>query len=75
MKSSALVMSDSGSITEETSILSIPSVNLRFAHERQEGMEYGTVIMSGLKITNILNSADIALAENKSGSKKILLAG
>lgn len=74
MKSSALVMSDSGSITEETSILSIPSVNLRFAHERQEGMEYGTVIMSGLKITNILNSADIALAENKSGFKKKLLA-
>lgn len=74
MKSSALVMSDSGSITEETSILSIPSVNLRFAHERQEGMEYGTVIMSGLKIRNILNTADIAITENKNGSKKILLA-
>ena len=74
MKNSTLVMSDSGSITEETSILSIPSVNLRFANERQEGMECGTVIMSGLKTANILNAADIALIENKNGFKKILLS-
>ena len=73
MKNSSLVMSDSGSITEETSILSIPSVNLRFANERQEGMEYGTIIMSGLKTANILNAADIALKENKNGDKKFLL--
>ena len=73
MKNSTLVVSDSGSITEETSILSIPSVNLRFANERQEAMEYGVVIMSGLKTVNILNAADIALKENKNGLKKTLL--
>jgi UDP-N-acetylglucosamine 2-epimerase (non-hydrolysing) len=73
MKNSTLVMSDSGSITEETSILSIPSVNLRFANERQEGMEYGTIIMSGHNTENILNAADIALKENKNGDKKFLL--
>jgi UDP-N-acetylglucosamine 2-epimerase (non-hydrolysing) len=61
MKNSKLVMSDSGSITEETSILSIPSLNIRNSNERQEGMEYGTVIMTGTKIKNILNSAEILL--------------
>lgn len=74
MKNSSLVMSDSGSITEETSILSIPSVNLRFANERQEGMEYGTVIMSGLKTTDILNAAKFALKESANRVKKFLLA-
>jgi len=63
MKNSKLVMSDSGSITEETSILSIPSLNIRNSNERQEGMEYGTVIMTGTKKTNILNSAEILLSK------------
>jgi UDP-N-acetylglucosamine 2-epimerase (non-hydrolysing) len=73
MKNSALVMSDSGSITEETSILSIPSLNLRFTNERQEGMEYGTVIMTGLKSPDILNAANIALRQHKENEKKFLL--
>jgi len=73
MKNSALVMSDSGSITEETSILSIPSLNLRFTNERQEGMEYGTVIMTGLKSSDILNAANIALRQHKENETKFLL--
>jgi UDP-N-acetylglucosamine 2-epimerase len=65
MKSAKIVLSDSGSITEETSILSIPSVNLRTSNERQEGMECAISIMSGLNSKDILNAADIIINNKK----------
>jgi UDP-N-acetylglucosamine 2-epimerase len=65
MKNAKIILSDSGSITEETSILSIPSVNVRGSNERQEGMEQGLSIMSGLKSKDILNAADIAINNKK----------
>jgi UDP-N-acetylglucosamine 2-epimerase (non-hydrolysing) len=65
MKNAKIILSDSGSITEETSILSIPTVNLRTSNERQEGMEQGLSIMSGLNLKDILNAADITMSNKR----------
>ncbi len=58
------VVSDSGTITEEASLLNLPAITIRNAHERPEGMDVGTLIMSGLKKERVLDAVKVIIAQH-----------
>jgi UDP-N-acetylglucosamine 2-epimerase len=58
------VLSDSGTITEEASLLNLPAITIRNAHERPEGMDAGTLIMSGLRKERVLDAVRVIVSQH-----------
>ena len=66
------VVSDSGTITEESSILGFPAITIRQAHERPEGMDQGVLIMSGLSPDRVLDSVRVVTDQVKNSENRLL---
>jgi UDP-N-acetylglucosamine 2-epimerase (non-hydrolysing) len=65
------VVSDSGTITEESSLLNLPAITIRNAHERPEGMDVGTLIMTGLRKDRVLDAVRIIVYQHDR-SKRVM---
>jgi UDP-N-acetyl-L-fucosamine synthase len=64
MMEALCVLSDSGTITEEGSLLNLPAITIRDSHERPEGMDVGTLVMSGLKKERVLDAVRVIIAQH-----------
>jgi UDP-N-acetylglucosamine 2-epimerase (non-hydrolysing) len=63
------VLSDSGTLTEESSILGFPAVMIRQAHERPEGMDVGTLVMAGLEAGPVINAVELVRRHTEEGRR------
>ena len=63
------VLSDSGTLTEEASVLNLPAIALRDTHERPEGMDAGTLVMAGITLARVLDAVKLVTSQHDRQSR------